>query len=88
MSTHYRTSPHDKAKLLLMIILTIVCLTNDFVAIGDIVVDAFIELNKENADVSQDLDTGRKTLQMPFGSKLEYGDVTVVNAVGNSPNAV
>lgn len=59
----------------------------DFVAIGDIVVDAFIELNKENADVSQDQDTGRKTLHMPFGSKLEYNDCTVVNAVGNSPNA-
>lgn len=59
----------------------------DFVAIGDIVVDAFIELSKDEADVSIDLDTGRKTLQMPFGSKLPYQDVTVVNAVGNSPNA-
>lgn len=59
----------------------------DFVAIGDIVVDAFIELNKDAADVSQDLDTGRMTLHMPFGSKLPYNDVTVVNAVGNSPNA-
>lgn len=59
----------------------------DFVAIGDIVVDAFIELNKDEADVSIDLDTGRKTLHMPFGSKLPYDDVTVVNAVGNSPNA-
>lgn len=59
----------------------------DFVAIGDIVVDAFIELNKDSADVSVDLDTNRKTLQMPFGSKLPYQDVTVVNAVGNSPNA-
>ena len=59
----------------------------DFVAFGDIVVDAFIQLNKDMADVSQDLDTGRKTLQMPFGSKLPYEDVTVVNAVGNSPNA-
>lgn len=59
----------------------------DFVAIGDIVVDAFIELSKEHADVSIDMDTGRKTLQMQFGSKLPYKDVTVVNAVGNSPNA-
>lgn len=59
----------------------------DFVAIGDIVVDAFIELSKDDADVSIDLDTGRKTLHMPFGSKLPYADVTVVNAVGNSPNA-
>lgn len=59
----------------------------DFVAVGDIVVDAFIELNKDQADVSQDFDTGRKTLHMPFGSKLPYNDVTVVDAVGNSPNA-
>ncbi len=59
----------------------------DFVAIGDIVVDAFLELNKDFADVSVDQDTGRKTLLMPFGQKLPYKDVTVVNAVGNSPNA-
>ncbi|MEZ4200340.1 MAG: carbohydrate kinase family protein, partial [Candidatus Paceibacterota bacterium] len=59
----------------------------DFVAIGDIVVDAFIELDKDQADVSIDMDTGRKTLHMPFGSKLPYQNVTVVNAVGNSPNA-
>lgn len=59
----------------------------DFVAFGDIVIDAFIELSKDDADVSIDLDTGRKTLQMPFGQKLPYADVTVVNAVGNSPNA-
>ena len=59
----------------------------DFVAIGDILIDAFIELNKDQADVSIDLDTGRKTLHMPFGSKLPYDDVAVVPAVGNSPNA-
>lgn len=59
----------------------------DFVAFGDIVVDAFIELNLDQADVSTDMDTGRKTLHMPFGSKLPYNDVTVVDAVGNSPNA-
>lgn len=59
----------------------------DFVAIGDIVIDAFIELDRDSADVSSDMDTGRKTLHMPFGSKLPYKDVTVVNAVGNSPNA-
>ncbi len=61
--------------------------TYDFIAIGDIVIDAFIELDKDSADVSKDLDTGRLTLHMPFGGKLPYKDVTVVNAVGNSPNA-
>lgn len=59
----------------------------DFVAIGDMVVDAFIELDKDQADVSIDMDTGRKTLQMRFGEKIPYKDVTVINAVGNSPNA-
>jgi ribokinase len=59
----------------------------DFVAIGDIVIDAFIQLNKDAADVSQDMDTGRMTLHMPFGSKLPYDEVDVINAVGNSPNA-
>ena len=59
----------------------------DFIGIGDVLIDAFIELSKDDADVSIDQDTGRKTLQMPFGSKLPYQDVTVVNAVGNSANA-
>lgn len=59
----------------------------DFVAIGDILIDAFIQLNKDQADVSIDQDTGQKTLQMPFGGKLPYDDVVVVPAVGNSPNA-
>jgi hypothetical protein len=49
----------------------------DFVAIGDILIDAFIQLNKNQADVSIDQDTGRKTLQMPFGSKLPYDNVVV-----------
>jgi ribokinase len=62
-------------------------MTYDFVAIGDIVVDAFIELDKDMADVSKDMDTGRMTLHMPFGSKIPYKDVKVVSAVGNSPNA-
>lgn len=59
----------------------------DFVAIGDLVVDAFIELSKDEADVSIDMDTGRKTLHMKFGEKIPYNNVVVVNAVGNSPNA-
>jgi ribokinase len=62
-------------------------MTYDFVALGDIVVDAFIELNKDAADVSTDMDTGRMTLHMPFGSKLPYDGVTVVPAVGNASNA-
>ncbi len=59
----------------------------DFVAIGDITIDAFIELSSKDARVVQDTKTGRKRLEMDFGGKLPYNDVTIVNAVGNSPNA-
>ena len=59
----------------------------DFVAIGDITIDAFIQLSKDDATVTKDEKTGRKKLEMNFGDKLPYEDVTVVNAVGNSPNA-
>jgi len=59
----------------------------DFVAIGDITVDAFIKLSKNDARVTKDEKTGRKKLEMNFGDKLPYEDVTIVNAVGNSPNA-
>ncbi|MEN9920579.1 MAG: hypothetical protein RL538_472 [Candidatus Parcubacteria bacterium] len=59
----------------------------DFVAIGDILMDAFIELRLDMSTVLEDVDTGRKILQMPFGSKVPYKDVVVVPAVGNSPNA-
>lgn len=59
----------------------------DFVAIGDMTIDAFIELSKDDARVIVDEKTKRKKLEMSFGEKLPYDDVTVVNAVGNSPNA-
>lgn len=57
----------------------------DFVAIGDIVIDAFIQLSEKDATVVEE--DGRKKLQMNFGDKLPYKNVTVVNAVGNAPNA-
>jgi sugar/nucleoside kinase (ribokinase family) len=59
----------------------------DFVSIGDITIDAFIQLSKNDATVEKDEKTGRKKLEMNFGDKLPYEDVTVVNSVGNSPNA-
>lgn len=59
----------------------------DFVAIGDTAIDAFIELSEKDARVTKDERTGRKKLEMNFGEKLPYKDVTVVNGVGNSPNA-
>ena len=59
----------------------------DFVSIGDITIDAFIQLSKDDATVAKNEKTGRKKLEMNFGDKLPYEDVTVINAVGNSPNA-
>jgi ribokinase len=59
----------------------------DFVAIGDIVIDAFIQLSKTDANVVCDIEGKPCQLMMNFGEKLPYEDVTVVNAVGNSPNA-
>lgn len=58
----------------------------DFVSIGDIVTDEFIELRPDRAVVNNTL-TGRKTLSMYFGDKLEYKGAVNVPAVGNSPNA-
>jgi len=57
-----------------------------FLAIGDIVTDAFIEL--EDARVTCDINDENCTISMRFGDKIPYKNVEVVRAVGNSPNAV
>lgn len=57
----------------------------EFLAIGDMVTDAFIELL--DAKVSCDVNDANCTISMRFGDKIPYKDVTVMNAVGNSPNA-
>lgn len=59
----------------------------DFVALGDITVDAFIQLSKDDANVVCDIEGKPCQLMMNFGDKLPYDEVTVVNAVGNAPNA-
>lgn len=56
-----------------------------FLAIGDIVTDAFIQL--QDARVSCDINDDNCTISMRFGDKIPYKDVEVVKAVGNSPNA-
>ncbi len=56
-----------------------------FLAIGDIVTDAFIQL--QDARVTCDVNDDNCTISMRFGDKIPYKDVTVVKAVGNSPNA-
>lgn len=57
----------------------------DFLAIGDVVVDAFIRL--EEAHVNCNVNKENCELCMRFADKIPYESVTVVNAVGNSPNA-
>ena len=57
----------------------------EFLAIGDIVTDAFIEL--EEAQVHCNIDNEDCTITMRFGDKVPYRDVVILPAVGNSPNA-
>lgn len=57
----------------------------DFVAVGDITTDAFIKL--KNAQVDCNIDKENCKLCLDFGSKVPYESVTVIPAVGNSPNA-
>lgn len=59
----------------------------DFVAVGDIVIDAFIDLSEKDARVICDADGRACQLSMNFGAKIPYKDVTIIPAVGNSPNA-
>ncbi|MES2023675.1 MAG: carbohydrate kinase family protein [Patescibacteria group bacterium] len=58
----------------------------DFLAIGDIVVDAFIKLKDAHVHTGTD-DKESVELCLRFGDKVPYESVTVCNAVGNSPNA-
>jgi len=56
----------------------------DFIAIGDIVTDAFIKIKE--ATVEDGADGGTK-ICMRFGDKIPYEDVFIIPAVGNSSNA-
>lgn len=55
----------------------------DLLAIGDTVIDAFIKLK----DAEELINHGTLELCVRFGDKVPYESVTVVPAVGNSPNA-
>lgn len=57
----------------------------DFIAVGDIVTDAFIKLKE--ASVNCDINREHCTITMAFGDKIPYESVEVVRAVGNSSNA-
>ncbi len=57
----------------------------EFLAIGDVVIDAFIEL--EDARVTCDINDKNCTISMKFGDKIPFKKATIVEGVGNSPNA-
>lgn len=57
----------------------------DFLAIGDITIDAFIRL--EEAGAHCHFDRNNLELCVNFGDKIPYEFVKIVRAVGNSPNA-
>ena len=59
----------------------------DFIALGDIVTDAFIKLKDTEAKVVCDTEGKPCQICMNFGDKIPYENVVVVPAVGNSPNA-
>lgn len=57
----------------------------DFVAIGDLVTDAFIKM--KDASTHCKLDQTACELCVRFGDKVPFESVEVISAVGNSPNA-
>lgn len=56
-----------------------------FLAVGDLVIDAFIHL--KDATTTCNIDHENCQLCVRFGDKVPYESVDVVHAVGNSPNA-
>src|SRR5579872_6535839 len=62
----------------------------DFLAIGDITIDAFIHLTEASLICDEIAGTDKKTnckLAISFPDKIPYDSLTEVPGVGNSPNA-
>lgn len=59
----------------------------DFLAIGDIVTDAFIRLMDAEVLDTHKVNHIERELCVRFGDKVPYESVTVIRAVGNSANA-
>ncbi len=57
----------------------------DVIAIGDVVIDAFIKLIDDKAWVEER--DGNKIICMPFGTKIPFHHDQIINAVGNAANA-
>jgi len=60
-------------------------MNQDFIAIGDTVVDEFIKLKE--AHVSCDINHENCTISMKWGDKIPYDSTELVPAVGNAANA-
>jgi sugar/nucleoside kinase (ribokinase family) len=58
----------------------------DIISIGDVVIDDFIDLEKDQAWTYTD-EQGTDVLAMPFGAKIPFAGRDVINAVGNASNA-
>ncbi|HTH72445.1 MAG TPA: carbohydrate kinase family protein [Candidatus Pristimantibacillus sp.] len=58
----------------------------DILSIGDVVTDAFIKLFDDDEKVIHEKD-GEEWLAVPFGTKIPYDYVEVVEGVGNAANA-
>lgn len=60
----------------------------DFLAVGDIVIDAFIKLtDADRADIRGESGHADYKICLPFADKIPYEEVYVINAVGNAANA-
>ncbi|MEX0935142.1 MAG: carbohydrate kinase family protein [Candidatus Paceibacterota bacterium] len=60
----------------------------DFLSVGDITTDAFVDIDDARIDTDKDEgDKGFEEICFRFGDKIEYEDLTLVSAVGNAPNA-
>ena len=57
----------------------------DFVAIGDTVVDEFIQL--KDARVHCDINDSKCTITLPWGDKIPYESTEMIAGVGNAANA-
>ena len=58
----------------------------DVLAVGDVVIDAFIKLLDVQEKIEYGKD-GQPDLSIPFGTKIPYDHSEIVPAVGNAANA-
>ncbi|PIP86971.1 hypothetical protein COW81_02805 [Candidatus Campbellbacteria bacterium CG22_combo_CG10-13_8_21_14_all_36_13] len=59
----------------------------DFVSMGDITTDAFIDLYEKDVRITEGTHGRPTQMSINFGDKIEYNSVEIIPAVGNSPNA-